>query len=169
MTHRIWLKHIEGLPQTEINTQIVLSLNSQGIKFSSKQHIPFERIIGFEILHRRVVLKGSPVASALGYGVVSMFLGGLLFGLIFDNGEIPAIILGILGCLVGAIKGLQSTYKNKVFLKVFYRSVENVVSDITLLAAHNRDAISFAKHINQRVGYHPMNEVSSKSKKVYEI
>lgn len=105
----------------------LLTHNNQGIQFSSKQLIPFERIIGFETLHRRVAVTGNPIALALGYGILSMFFGGILFGWIFGAGEVSAIIFGIVGSIVGAISGLQSTHKNSLFLRIFYHSVENVI------------------------------------------
>lgn len=153
---------MEGLTSVDIDKKLVLYLLDEGLSFSTKHTIPISRVIGIDVHERSVSVKGSPIGSALGVGLIAMIVGGFILGQATDS-EIPAIIFGIVGCIVGAIKGLQPVVRKRTYLKLFYKSTDGMVSDITLMAVNKVNAVSFVEEVNQKVRYMPNGYRENKS------
>lgn len=166
--------HLKGLPDTLSGRNVILRINPKHLQFSTKQIIPYSRLIGLESSKMRKVLKGSPVASALGYGLLGLFLTGFFFGLLdFYNSEFLGMMGGVVAAIIGAIKGLQPVEREITVLSVFYWALNGKQAEITLQFLSKQDQKDFsslAKRINDLVEYMPSSEFVHTEKKVpYEI
>ncbi|AWB44903.1 hypothetical protein DCC85_12180 [Paenibacillus sp. CAA11] len=170
MQRSLRLRHVHGLPNTEAFKSVVLRVQSDGILFSTDQKLPYKRIQGCDLYQSVIKAPGSPTGEAVSYGIILFLLGAFLGGTVAD---LPAIgvLSGLIGIIVGAIKGTQVSEKNYTILSVQYNSIHGSPSVIQLALAQKnarKTLIDIARHINHSVGC-TLPFTDPHSRKPYEI
>lgn len=167
------LIHSKGLPNVEPDQQVMLIYQEDSIQFNAKQIIPFERLKGISRGSESYTINGGPIRSAIGFGIVSLIVGGILGAIVTGDNASFGIITGIVGSIVGAIKGLQQVERNRDVLTIYYNSISNTESEIRLLSFQKTDKrtlIAMVKSINEKVGYtDSISQTKSVSTEPYEI
>ncbi len=168
----VLMRHISGLPEYKKGRLIVLGVYGDRLEFNSKQIIPLSRIKNCEIGQEAIALEPHPIASAIGFGLLSAYIGSWLSYLSYGESiSFISFICGGIGAIVGAISGLKPRKRNVTLLRINYRNIEGENSIIRIVEkSKSRKLITqLADTINNAVGYTPTKETEQFSAKRYEI
>lgn len=172
LTHSLLMRHISGLHEYKSGSLVTLAVYGDRLEFNNKQTIPFSRIKNCELGTDTITFEGHPIASAIGLGLISAYVGAWLYYLGNDrNSGSFAFVCGSIGAIIGAISGLKSRKRNVPLLKINYCNVkgEEVVICLRKKSKSRKLMAHITATINNAVGYTPIRETEQFTERRYEI